>query len=207
MGKKSGGDGGAGQARQDEQKRQDKIRQGTEHVNSVFDSQFNDDYFGKRQQSYLDYASPQLDKQYADAQKQLSFALARSGNSDSSARAAQLGDLQKLYDTNKQQVADQAISYGTQARNSVEDARSNLIQTLNSTGDATGAANSALARAAALSAPDAYSPLGQLFGAFTNGLGTQAALERANAYAGTPAPRYQTGLFRANPSSVAVTGN
>lgn len=168
--------------------------------------QFNDEFFNKRQQAYLDYATPQLDDQYADAQKALAFSLARSGNSDSSVRAEKLGELQKLYDTNKQQVADQARAYSNQSRTAVEDARTNLIQTLNATGDAQGAANSALARASALASPDAYSPLGQLFSTFTSALGQQAALERASAYSGGAVkPRYNTGLFGGNPNAVSVS--
>lgn len=161
---------------------------------------FNDEYYGKRKQAYIDYASPQLEDQYANAQKELTFALARGGLLDSSVRGEKTAELQQKYDLNKQQIADQALSYETEARNSVEDARSNLIATLNATGDAQGAANSAIARASALSKPAAYSPLSQLFADFTSTLGTQAALERANMYAGSGVGasqigRYQTGLF------------
>lgn len=164
---------------------------------------FNDDFFDARKQAYLDYADPQLQDQYNDANRQLTFSLARSGLLDSSARGEKLGDLQKLYDSQKQAIADKALSYETSARNSVEDARANLIQTLNATGDAEGAANSALARSQALSQPDAYSPLGQLFTDFTNGLGIQAAQERSYA-AGGAKPLYNTGLF-SNAGRVSVT--
>lgn len=164
---------------------------------------FNNDFFDARKQAYLDYADPQLQDQYGNANRQLTFSLARSGLLDSSARGEKLGELQKLYDTQKQGIADKALSYETGARNSVEDARANLIQTLNATGDAEGAANSALARSQALSQPDAYSPLGQLFTDFTNGLGIQAAQERSYA-AGGPKPLYNTGLF-SNAGRVSVT--
>lgn len=155
---------------------------------------FNDDFFNNRKQAYIDYATPQLEDQYGDAQKQLTYALARGGNLDSSIRGEQLSKLQKLYDTNKQKVADDALSYETQARGSVEDARANLISTLNATGDVQGATSAALARSQALSQQPAYNPLSQLFVDFTSGLGTQAALERAEAMGGSPS-RYSTGLF------------
>lgn len=199
MGKKSGG-GEAKEARLAEEKRQADIRAGTTRVNDVF-KQFDDPYFEGRQQAFLDYASPQLEDQYGDAQKQLTFSLARNGTLDSSVRGQKAGELQKSYDLNKQQIADQALASSTDARNATEDARANLIATLNATGDATGAANSALARSSALSKPAAYSPLTNLFAEFTNGLGTQAALEKANYYAGTGVAggtqigRYSTGLF------------
>jgi hypothetical protein len=206
MGGGKGGGGEAAAARKDEQERQARIRAGTQRVNSIFDSQFTDDYFNKRQQSFLDYASPQLEDQYGDAQKELTFALARGGNLNSSVRADKAGELQQKYDLNKQQIADQALSYGTEARNAVEDARANLIATLNATGDAQGAANSAISRASVLSKPQAYSPLTQLFADFTAGLGTQAALEKANYYSGgQTGVRYNTGLFAPSSNAVKVT--
>lgn len=157
---------------------------------------FDDDFYNARKQSFIDYATPQLEDQYGDAQKELTYALARGGNLNSSARGEKLGDLQKLYDLNKQQVADQALSYETQARTAVEDARANLITTLNATGDAEGAASAALARSTALSQPAAYSPLSKLFADFTNTLGVQAAQERAQAASGgTYKSPYNTGLF------------
>jgi hypothetical protein len=205
MGKKGGGNE-AKQAREDEQARQERIRQGTTRVGSIFDSQFNDDYFDNRRQSFLDYAAPQLEDQYGKAQKELTYSLARGGLMNSSARADKVGELQQLYDLNKQQIADEALSHSTQARNSVEDARSNLIATLNATGDAEGAASSAITRASALSKPAAYSPLAQLFADFTSGLGTQAAMERANFYSGGQTPvRYSTGLFTPSAGSVKVS--
>jgi hypothetical protein len=157
---------------------------------------FNDDFFAGRKQAYLDYANPQLQDQYADAQKQLTFSLARSGNLDSSARAAQESDLSKLYAQRSREIGDQALQQETSARNSVEDARANLITTLNATGDAEGAANSALARASALSQQPAFDPLGNLFVDFTGALGQQAAQERAEAISGgTYKSPYNTGLF------------
>lgn len=194
-----GGKGGgneAAQARADEQQRQSRIRQGTSRVNGIFDSEFNNDYFKGRKEAYLGYATPQLEDQYDKAGKELTFALARSGQLDSSVRGQKMGELQKLYDLNKQQIADQALAHEGQARSAVEDARGGLIATLNATGDAEGAANSAITRSSALSQPAAYSPLGQLFVDFTNGLGIQAAQERAEAASGGSyrAP-YNTGLF------------
>lgn len=155
---------------------------------------FNDAFFKGRRDAYVNYAMPQLRDQFGKAGKELTFALDRSGLLDSSVRGQKMSELQKLFDTNEQQVKDKALSSETQARTAVEDARANLIATLNATGDAEGAANSALARSTALSQPEAYSPVGQMFTDFTAGLGTQAAAERSFA-AGGPKPTYNTGLF------------
>jgi hypothetical protein len=173
---------------------------------STVAGQFTPDFYEKQKQGYLDYANPQVDKQFNDASKQLTFALARGNNLDSSAAATQSGDLQTQYGLQKQKVADDALSYENKAKSSVEDARSNLISNLNATGDAQGAVNSATARASALSQPAAYSPLTNLFSDFTAGLGTQAALEKANYYSGgATGARYQTGLFAPSVSAVKVS--
>jgi hypothetical protein len=188
--------------------RQQRIQQGTQQIDSIF-GQFNDPFYQQRQKSYLDYANPQLEDQYAKARKDLTFALARSGQLDSSVRAAKDAELTQKYSLNKQGIADQALTYGNQARGSVEDARSNLIATLNSSGDAQGAANQALARAQALSAAPAYSPLGQLFSDFTSALGTQAAAEKATMQSAMSGGNYQSpynlGLFR-NDGAIQVRG-
>lgn len=192
----------AKRARKAEEARQARIREGTQRIDDIFGS-FNDDFYGGRRQSYLDYSTPQLEDQYADAQKQLTYALARSGTLDSSIRAERAAELQKAYDLNQQQIADQALSYETEARNAVEGARSNLVSTLNATGDAEGAANAALARSQALSQPVAFSPLTNLFADFTSTLGRQAAFERANHYSGgQTGARYDTGLFTPSPGAV-----
>ena len=195
-----GGGKGGGQAkaaRADEAARQERIRQGTERIGTIFDSNFNDQFFDKRKQAYLDYAKPQLEDQFGNAQKELTFALARGGNLNSSVRGEKAADLQKRFDLGQQEVADKALASSTEARSQVEGARGDLVAMLNATGDAEGAANSAIARSTALSQPAAFSPLSNMFADFTSALGTQSALERANAYSGgaSPAPRYNTGLF------------
>lgn len=202
MGGKSGGNE-ARMAREDEQARQERIRQGTGEINNIF-GQFDDDFFGGRRDAFMSYATPQLNDQYADAQRQLTFALARGGNLDSSARGQQTADLQKHFDLANQQIADEALSLEGQTRNSVEDARSNLIATLNATGDVQGAVNSSLARASALSQPQAFSPLSNLFSNFYTGMALQRELERDHVYGGGPEPRYSTGLFAPNPNSVVT---
>ena len=196
MGGKSGSNEAA-RARRDEEARQARIREGTTNINNTFDSQFTDDFYNQRRKAYIDYATPQLEDQYADAQKQLTYALARGGLLDSSIRGSKLGELQQQYALQNQDIADKALASETDARNAVEDARSNLITTLNATGDAEQAASTAISRASALSQPAAYDPLTSLFADFTDALGTQAALAKANSYAGsgTGATNYSTGLF------------
>lgn len=235
--------------RADEQARQQRIREGTARINSIFDGSpaqpagsgvnspadmaellrsaftsngsdlaqqlgqgseavqgaFTPEFYEGRKRAYVDYAMPQLDKQYGDAKDKLTFDLARSGTLNSSIRAGKDADLSSMYDTNRRAVLDEALSQTNNTRNQVEAARADLIAMLNSTGDVQSTVNSALSRAQALTQPAAYSPLSQMFGAFTSALGTQAAAERAQALSGGAyrAP-YNTGLF-SNPSAVRVS--
>ena len=193
-------------ARADEQARQEKVRQGTTNVDGIFKQNFDDKFFTGRRTAYTDFATPQLEEQRDEAQKELTYSLARSGTLDSSVRGEKLGELQKLYDTNRQEIADKALANETDARTKVEDSRTDLIRTLSATGDAEGAANSAIARASALSQPAANSPLSQLFASFTGALGQQAAQERAEAASGGAyKAKFNTGLFGTPTGSVQVT--
>lgn len=195
----------AAQARADEEARQARIRAGTASIDETF-GQFNDDYFGGLRDSYVNFARPQLDDQMGDARKQLTFALARSGNLDSSTRGEQSADLQKTYDLNLQDIADRGREFETTARDNVEQARGDLVSQLQLTGDNTGAANAALSRAKALSTPPPFSPIGQLFQDSTAMLSQQAAFERAYAAGYGPKPRVTTGLFGSSGGAVKVGG-
>jgi hypothetical protein len=199
----SGGGGAANReaqlAREAEQKRQAEIRLGTRQIDRRFE-QFDEDFFKGRETAFTDFAMPQLDDQREDAGDDLSFFLARSGLADSNVRADKGSELEKLFELERQGIVDQGRQAGTEARDAVEGARTDLVSLLQTTGDARGAAEAAQARAASLSRTPAYSPVGQLFTDFTAGLGTQAQFERAAAYGG-PKPRYDTGLF-SNPGAV-----
>lgn len=204
MGKKGSGNE-ADKIRSEEQARQERIRQGTTSINDMFNSQFNDGFFDEQRDNYLEYATPQLGDQHADALKELTFSLDRRGALDSSSRASLETELEKKRALAEQGIRDTALDYGNTARNNVESTRQNLISNLNVTGDAEGAINSATARATALSASPAYSPLSQLFVDFTSMLGTQAAAEKAFAYGAGPKPTYSTGLFAPSAGSVVNT--
>jgi hypothetical protein len=197
MAKKGGTDSGAevAAARSEEQARQQGIRDGTTRISDMFDTQFNDDFFQGRAKSYEDYALPQVNDQFGDAKKQLVYALTRRGALDSTSRASQEADLEKRRAIQETSVKDQALNYANTAKANVEGARSDLVNTLNATGDVDAAVNSATTRAQVLSAVPAYSPVSQLFGDFTAGLGKQAAAERAFSYGAGPRPAVVTGLF------------
>jgi hypothetical protein len=198
----------ADRARADEQARQERIRGGTKRIGDIFDTQFNDKFFDTQRQNYIDYAMPQLTDQANKAGRELLFSMDRAGQTEGSARAGLSAELEKRTGLQRQKIQDDALNTANQTRSAVESARGDLVSMLNVTGDAEGAANSALARSAALSQPTPFSPIGNLFADFTGALGTQAAAERARYYggAGTPgAATYQTGLFAPRGGAVQVS--
>lgn len=202
--KSDGGQAAAMQASQQEQQRQNKIRSGTAAIDNTF-GQFNDDFYKGRRDGFLSYAKPQLDDQYADTRKQLTYWLDGRGLLDSSVRAQKEAELQKKYDLNSRSVTDQALDYENQTRHQVSEARSALVRDLQASGDASGVQQAATNRATALSAQPTFSPLASLFGDFTNTLATQANLERGEAYSGGMIkPAFSTGLF-ANKDAVKNT--
>ena len=208
MGKKGGDDAAAreaAQARADEAARQQKIRTGTTRIEDIFKTNFTDAFYKGQRDAFSNYATPQLETQLADARKQLTFALDRSRLLDSSVRADKTANLEREAGTQRQAIADQALGYSNTTKSNVEGAKGDLINTLNATGNAEGAANNAISRASVLSQPQPFSPLSNLFANFTSGLGTQAAAERAQYYSnGVIKAPFNTGLF-APSSSVKVS--
>jgi hypothetical protein len=181
--------------RRDEAERQRRIREGTKRISDMFGAQFNDNFFNSRRDSFTNYAMPQLADQHRDAAKQLTFSLDRRGALDSSSRAKLEADLERKRALLETEIRDKGLDYANSARANVEGARSDLINTLNATGDVEGAVQSAQARAMVLSQSPGYSPLVSMFSDFTNSLGQQAAAERAFAYGAGPRPAFSTGLF------------
>lgn len=194
---KSGGsgDGGAAAARADEAARQARIREGAQSINSLFDQQFTDDFYSGIETAYTDYASPQLDRQFEDAKKQLAFALDRAGLGQSSVAAQRSADLNTQLGEGQLQIADQARQYSARSRSDIEAARSGLLSQNTATADPAAAALAAQSRAAALNTRPAFSPLAQLFETVTAGLATQRDLEERGR------ARFNTGLFTPAPGS------
>lgn len=173
-----GGDGGAAEARAREAQRQSRIRSGMSSINRIF-SGFNDDFYNRRRDAYVAYATPQLEEKYGDAVTQLTSALSRSGALRSSVAADRYGRLQRDYALNRQGVVDKGTDLATAARTDMENSRSGLVSDLYATADPAAAAAAAQARARIATATPGYSPLGELFQNITSGL---ADWQEARAY-------------------------
>lgn len=162
-----GGDGGASELRAQEEARQARIRAATNQVNSTF-SGFNDDLYSKVASDYSNYYTPEADKQYTDTLGRVRAQLSQRGLLDSTEGARQLGDLASFYEQTKGDIGNQARDFANQYRSSIEDARGGLLALAQGAPEIGAIANQASARANALTAPPAFSPVGDLFARFIN---------------------------------------
>lgn len=177
-----GGDGGAAQARADEQARQDRIKQGVGNINQNFDK-FDDGFFKGRGQAYTNFATPQVNDAYKQVSDQLAYSLARTGLDKSSESARQGGVLMRDNALARQQLAEGSTTEATKARQAVEDQRNTLIQQVNMTGDPELASQNALRSAGILEQQQAFNPVANLFANTTGMLG---AAQNAGYYSGGP---------------------
>lgn len=183
--------------RQAEERRQQNIALGQQEIASAF-GQFDDNFFNQRAQSYLDFATPQLDRQFQDQMRSLTAALARSGNLNSSLRGDLMGQLQREYDTSKLSLAEQARSFADQARTGVSTAKARLMESNAQLADPGTIRNSAMAEAQGLTANPQFAQLGQLLSDLSANVSPSAAGRRAGGVTGgvelfTPGVRSASG--------------
>lgn len=169
--------------REVEARRQANIAQGQNEIAALF-GQFDDNFYNKRSQSYLDYALPTLDKQYQDQQRQLTSELARSGNLNSSVRGDLFAKLQRQYDTSKLSLTDQANQYAADARAQVAQAKANLTEKNASLADPGLIRTMAEAQAQGVAVNPQYASLGQLISDLSTGVTSAGGTTQKSAGAG-----------------------
>lgn len=152
----------AEEARQREAQRQARLTQGRSSIDTAL-SGFDDNFFGSRASAYDQWASPQLDEQFAKQKQKLIYALSRGGLLNSSEAGARTADLNSEYADRKQTIKARGQDYANNARRDVSDARSNLLSMLSSTEDPNTVGDEAVRRAAALREQPSFDPLGALF--------------------------------------------
>jgi hypothetical protein len=177
-----GGDGGAAQARADENARQARIKEGVGNINQRFEK-FDKGFFDSRGQAYRNFATPQVNDQYKQVSDQLAFSLARTGLNQSSEAARQGGVLMRDNALARQTLAEGATTEATKARQAVEDQRNSLISQVNMTADPEMAAQNALRSAGIMEQQQAFNPVANLF---ANTTGLLGAAQNAGYYSGGP---------------------
>lgn len=189
-----GGDGGAAERAKQEQERQARIRAGNTAINDTF-GQFDDDFYRGRREAYTSYAQPQINQQYEDAFEELRKTLAASNLTQSSIAARRRGRLEQELGKMTTKMNLTGEDYANKAKADIESARTGLqSQNMNMADPALASAN-ALNRAQQLNEVPVFDPLINLFANASEGLATQADLERRGKN------RYDSGLFSTGSSA------
>jgi hypothetical protein len=157
-------DGGAAQL---EKQRQAKIQTGIGNIDEKF-SGFNDDYFNKVKQDYLNYATPQVMNEYQRTKNQLTYSLARNGLMKSGIATQRDASLNTELSRQETNLANSAQSEANTSRAKVSDAKTNVTNQLISSADPSVAATQAAEASAGLRNPSSFAPIGNLFGDWTN---------------------------------------
>lgn len=204
-----GGGGGAAekiakQQRADEVARQNAIKQGMGQISSTFGA-FNDGFYKKRADDYLAYAMPDINRQASDNRENLIYALARTGNLDSSAAIDKNAELTEEANKARIGAANEGINQSNNLRNQVEQTRGNVVAELNATGDASAASASALRAVQNLNQPAGFSPLGSLFLNFADSV-ARIGSRAGNGYSGFAGGGSGTPLFSTGAGSARVVG-
>lgn len=159
-----GGDGGVAES---EAKRKANIDKGMKDIEAKF-SGFNDDFYDRRKQDYVAYATPQAMDQYRGTQANLKYALARNGLTRSGAAVEREGSLAKTLTQTQSNIANAAQGEANQLREQVQDQKSNVVNQLIASADPSLAATQAAGATAGLRAPSAFQPIGNMFADWQN---------------------------------------
>ena len=163
-----------------ESQRQGNIAQGEGQLDAQF-SQFNPQFYQNYTQKVLGAETPQLMSQYATTGKNLTYALARGGNVNSSAAEQENQSLQNQLGVNEATVANRAVDQTNELRSNVNNQKAELTNQLVQGGQPSSVASQAAASVSQDRAPSAIQPLGNLFGDWAN---TYLANKTAQAFSG-----------------------
>jgi hypothetical protein len=163
-------------AEEAEARRQAKVDKGLENINSVF-SQYDDDFYDKSSDAYLDYYEPQLEDKYKDGLKELQFALARGGRFNSSTEVGKKGKAAEDLGFQKNELASGAVKAANDSRNSVATSKERMVNLNQVNADPDLASSLSNAQSGILNTPPKFDPLLDVFSNITEGLASREELE------------------------------
>lgn len=169
----------AGEAQRAEERRQNRIRNGTEAVDRAY-AQFNPGFFDNYSKTYSDFYNPQVDRQYDRAKDKLTAQLAGQGVLESGVGNQAMSDLATDYQGQRSNIASQAAGAVNALKGNINASKTGLYTAAQAAGDPQQLASQAVAASTALAAPQSYSPLADLF---AGALNTYGAYRNASMYA------------------------
>lgn len=187
-------------ARQEEQARKTRILAGQGKIDDQF-KVFDNSYYDKFKNDYLANYNPQVDQQFGNARRDLRYQLADRGIVNSTPGNRRFADLIDLYGQRRNQVAQNALSATQGLKTDVENNKAELYNQNTTAADPSLAAQNSVSRLNALTTPQPYSPLGDLFAGILNG-GANAFGASRNALPPGYGQYFQPGYYSAGSSRV-----
>ena len=163
-------------ARADELARQARVDEGIDEIEDVF-GQYDQDFYDKRSDAYMNYQAPQLQDQYKEGLKDLQFALARGGRLNSSTEVGRKAQAAQDLQFQRQEMAGRAMQAASDSEAGVLEAKDKMIKLNLANADPDLAASLSIARSKALNKPPKYDELLDVFGNITEGLASRQELE------------------------------
>jgi aminopeptidase N len=161
------------EARQREEARQARISSGRKGIDQAFGQLMdpNDTSYKRYGQAVDDYYRPQIQKQYRDANAELTYRLADAGTLRSSMATEATADLSEQNDMNIAQMNSKVDSAKADLRNRVASEKNTALNQLYATEDPEMALTTALngVKGVQLAQPDFLTPLGNIFNVATVG--------------------------------------
>jgi hypothetical protein len=158
------GDGGAAQQ---EQARQGRIRKGMTALDTQY-GQFNDKVYGQAATDYTKATMPGMVADYQATKNNLTYALAKAGNFNSSTALQRDNSLGRELAKNESQIANNAQGQANALRAKVSDSKGQMVQQLESSADPQAISAQSSAATSQLRAPSVIQPLGNLFADWSN---------------------------------------
>lgn len=147
--------------------------QGVEHPG------FDTSFYNQRAQAYEDFATPQLQRQYEEAQKAMQLGLIGQGLAGSSVAAERQANLERKNREALQGIAQQGQGYANKARQQIANQRQQLVNALQASADPSVVNSAALSRFDNIArATPEFAALGDVFGSLTPGFAGYTAGKR-----------------------------
>lgn len=154
-------------------------------INNSF-AGYNDKFYNQRRTDYLNYALPEINKQYGDERKNVIYGLANRGLVKSGAANEQFTNLGKALTTQQQGVVDAADTAVNNLKTQISTAKNTLLSQLGTAASPSTTAVSALSSAATFNVPIQPTVSSNAFGDFANALSTRYQTSNLGATATSP---------------------
>jgi hypothetical protein len=156
---------------------------------------FQEPFYEKRAQDYVNFALPQLSQQYQQSRNAMLFGLANRGLGQSSVANQASSNLERQVGQGRQEIADTGIAQANQLRKDVEGARQQAISQLYQSADPAQALQGAVRNAMNFQAPSTFAPISNMFTGLAQQYATNQILNNYRQPYG--APGYDQGNYLA----------